>query len=615
MENDWGPNIVLNGETYQPVMQWRLTNSGPMDGPVRIQVGTMGGGDWYARHMAFGTWRFPDRQLTWNAVRALMSRHEGKWERDAVDSGPFEAVCRPDGSRVIYDTESDDCLYACWGKEKEGLWGAFSSAIDKGVILRGTETHTLFGGFIEMVGYDDPLDGTRRHAVLTAIDGGGDYRVVDYPQRPPAEAAYEDSVYANQDDEFPFKSCDIREIAIDRKSTPPPCLTVLPSGTVFDSGDREEYDNLWGLPLRSEWPRTGRPLVPPGAVCAMTAEPRDWGPAGVDVRDVTPAPWHEVDEELRPNALSLAALPDGRQLLASGHDGAAHLWSIGDGRNVRVMSGHSEWVLAVALMVLGDGRVVLATGGKDGLARIWSAREGDALQEIEGHRGPVNSVAWACPPGDVPWLVTGGDDATVRVWDVETARSLAVFEVGTRGIDLVWSVAAAVLADGHVCVAAATEGMDATTVHVWDATAKTRRHEFRFGCDEAKSGQPKVAVATLMDRSFRVAALLGSAVHVWDGHSGQVVRTLSMPEDVGWDRFGDVALAVLPDLRVIVAATNARATLVWDVESGTELTRLDHTGGRAQAVDLAVRPDGRVLLATGKQGDHPARVLRMDVGR
>ena len=271
------------------------------------------------------------------------------------------------------------------------------------------------------------------------------------------------------------------------------------------------------------------------------------------------------------------------------------------------VTGHSEWVLSVALTAFPDGEAVLATGGKDGLARVWTVRDGKPVSEIQAHRSPVNAVAWVCPPGEIPWLVTGSDDATLQVWDPDTRRSIAVLKVGRPSIDIVWSVAATVLADGHVCVVAGINDSMTTSVRVWDVTAGQTLHTFNV--EQAQSQMPRVAVVTLADRSFRVAATIGPTVRVWDGVTGDVVRTLSLPDA----RDSAAALAVLPDLRVAVAATDGALTVVWDSESGAELATV--TGERAkfmEVVDLAARPDGGLLLAVGGRGYAPAQLLRLD---
>jgi hypothetical protein len=602
VEIDRGTMIDLENEAHHPVAQWELRDHGPLDMAVRIQVGTVDGG-WYVRHQGFGDRRFADKAAAWQAVRGLMDQHEGRWERVDVDSGPFSVMRRPDGSRVLY-THDVESLQACWGKDKHERWAAYMAAMDAGKTLRKTETHSLLEGFIELIRYRDPIDGEERYAVSTAVEAGGDWRVVDYRERGPADAEYEKQVRAHADSELPYRSSDIVDVLVSRRSKPPEGLTVLPSGVV---GVTEDLRYMGMLPPRIIWPRTPPLAGPPRPVCGMTARPRDWGPKAVSVQDFTPAAWQEA-VDAPPNHLALIALPDGRQLLASADDAAADVWSTGDGRRIRTVSGHTEWVLSVALTVLADGQAVLATGGKDGLARIWTTGEGEPVAELTGHRGPVNTVAWATPPDDVPWLVTGGDDATVRVWDLEAEEARAVFEVGERAIDCVWSVAAAVLSDGHVCVAAAVDDSDKSTVYVWDATTGTATHKFMFERTEWGIRSPRVAVAALADRSFRVAATASGVVRVWDGKTGEVVRTFTAPAP----REGDVALAALPDLRVAVAATGGRQTVVWDVESGAALATVDHASeGWRQPVDLVARPDGGLLLATGREGDTPARVLRL----
>jgi WD40 repeat protein len=609
---DRGAEVALEAAGHQPVMQWQLTNSDTRDGVVHLQVGTLASGGWYVRHRGFGSRRFADKAAAWRAARGLMGQHQGQWAQVPADSRPFLALRRPDGSRVLYDNRDGECLYACWGDDKDLFWDRYEAAISAGRVLRRTETHAFFEGFYDLIQYEDPLDGSQRYALATAREAGTDYHVVDYPDHRLADREYEEFVLRNEDEEFPYKSSDVESAVVDRRSRLPEGLTQLPSGEIIATDDLDEYKKIYGLAPRVEWPLSPDPEVPPGAVCGATAETRDWGPAEVTVQDITPEAWDEEDAELRPNALALAVLPDGRQLLASAHDGAARVWNIGDGAEVGMVSGHSEPVLSVALAALSDGKTVLATGGQDGLARVWSVRENEALQEMEPERHPVNSAAWAFPPGDVPWLVTGSDDATVRIWDVESGLSLRSFKVGKPRVDIVWSVAAAVLADGHVYVVAGA-GESTAVVYVWDATTGTQlhRHEYDPGGGQGMVAT-RVAIAVLADRSFRVAAIAGEIVRVWDGHTGQEVRDLAVPEDWG---SGDVALAALPDLRVVVAATRGQQTLVWDAESGTALAQLDPPGrgGHPPAIDLAATPDGGVLLAVGRGDDHPARISRLDI--
>ncbi|MDG4830593.1 hypothetical protein O7627_14960 [Solwaraspora sp. WMMD1047] len=601
---DRGTMIDLENEVHGAVAQWELREHGPVEMVVRIQVGTVNGG-WYVRHQGFGDRRFADKTAAWQAVRGLMRQHDDRWERTDVDSNPFRLLCRADGSRILYDTHDDETLHACWGTRRDEHWDAYLAALNAGETLRNTETHALLGGTIELIEYRDPLDGTQRYAVSVAVETGVDWRVVDYRDRAAADARYEHEVWKNADEELPYRSSDIIDVPVSRRSRQPEGLSISPSGEI---GETSDLKYLGLLPPRISWPRTPPAADGPRPVRGMTAGPRSWGPKEVHVQDVTPQIWRDAIDP-PPNDLALAALPDGRYLLASADDAAAHVLGTRNGHRICTVSGHIERVLSVALTVLADGEVVLATGGQDREARVWTTRESEPVAVLSGHRGPVNAVAWAAPPGDVPWLVTGGDDATVRVWDLVAEETRAVFEVGKPSVDIVWSIAAAVRSDGHVCVVAGVDGgHDSSTVYVWDATAGTVMHKFVFERAESGIRVPQVAVATLADRSLRVAAAVGGVVRIWDGHTGEVVRTFAAPGPCD----GYVSLAVLPDLRVAVAVTGGRQTQVWDTESGAPLAEVHHTvEGWRKPVDLVAQPDGALLLATGREGDTPARVLRL----
>ncbi|MFE4670502.1 WD40 repeat domain-containing protein [Streptomyces sp. NPDC056716] len=332
---------------------------------------------------------------------------------------------------------------------------------------------------------------------------------------------------------------------------------------------------------------------------------------GARVQDITPAAWKRVDEDVRANAVALIALGDGRHVLASGgDDGTAHVWNTHGGQIVRSVHGHSEWVLSVALTVLMGGAVLLATGGKDGLASVWGARTGTAMQTLTGHGRAVNSVAWAGPSGrSAPWLVTGGDDATVRVWDAETGAAEHVFSVGTPSVDLVTSVAAAVSPAGEVHLVAASDDSDVTTVHIWNATTGTKAHTLPLARGGLGLVMPSVAAVALPDGSLRVAAISGAALHIWDGRTGRMVRTLSAADGAG----GDVALAWVPDGRVFVAASRGEETRIWDADTGVLHATLGHGGGYTCSVDMVALSDGTLLLAIARDGDTPARLWHVDL--
>ncbi|MBN1342924.1 MAG: TIR domain-containing protein, partial [Phycisphaerae bacterium] len=79
-----------------------------------------------------------------------------------------------------------------------------------------------------------------------------------------------------------------------------------------------------------------------------------------------------------------------------------------------VQAGSPSAVQAVAWSQDAD---LLAVGGSDGIVRLYRAADGRLLRTLEGHRDWVRSVAFD-PRGRA--LASGSDDNTVKLWDTET---------------------------------------------------------------------------------------------------------------------------------------------------------------------------------------------------
>jgi len=86
------------------------------------------------------------------------------------------------------------------------------------------------------------------------------------------------------------------------------------------------------------------------------------------------------------------------------------LWDVVQGRQVRVLAGHTGQVDGVSFSP--DG-TLLASASWDLTIKLWDVASGQELATLTGHTGWVNAVAFS-PDGAI--LVSGAK--TPRLWGV-----------------------------------------------------------------------------------------------------------------------------------------------------------------------------------------------------
>lgn len=108
-------------------------------------------------------------------------------------------------------------------------------------------------------------------------------------------------------------------------------------------------------------------------------------------------------------------------LVTGAGDATARIWSAETQTPWRTLSGHTDWVLAVAWSP--DGRWV-ATSGMDNSVRVWDPKTGNQVgKPLVGHSKFITSLSWEplhlVPASREPRLASGSKDGTVRVWAVD----------------------------------------------------------------------------------------------------------------------------------------------------------------------------------------------------
>ena len=122
---------------------------------------------------------------------------------------------------------------------------------------------------------------------------------------------------------------------------------------------------------------------------------------------------------------ALAIAPSSDLAISGSFDQSAIVWSLAQGKALRILRFHSGSVNAV--LALKDGFV---TGGEDGKVAIWRADGDSPVRVFQAHSAPVAGLALS-PDGN--WLASAGWDGAVKLQDLRDGGGSRSFE-GHKGI-------------------------------------------------------------------------------------------------------------------------------------------------------------------------------------
>ena len=327
---------------------------------------------------------------------------------------------------------------------------------------------------------------------------------------------------------------------------------------------------------------------------------------------VTQAHIELVDHEVAALRKELALISEERaagsvaehgRVISASYDKTLRVWRVADGHCERTITGHFDWVLAVAAFPGGD-RVV--SGSSDHTLKVFRVADGACETTMKGHGGPVLSVAVL--PG-AQRVASGSTDGFVKIWTVEGGRcerTVPMIPPPTSTCDIskssrvtVWSVAVLPGSgggdDSNTKIVA---GLSNNTIQVLDAMNDG------LGAEPALKGheQQVLCVAALPCSPNEQSFVSGSddgTIRIW--RNGQCERSLSGHTS------GVAAVAVLPCGDRIVSASGDRTIKVWRVADG----RCERTlKGHSREVDtLAVLPRGDRIVSGSR--DKTVKVWRL----
>jgi WD40 repeat protein len=220
---------------------------------------------------------------------------------------------------------------------------------------------------------------------------------------------------------------------------------------------------------------------------------------------------------------------------------------------IRTLTGHGDWVSAVALSP--DSRHALSGSG-DRMLRLWDLRTGQLLRTFTGHEDEVKAVAMS-PDGRQ--AVSGSHDGTLRLWDLQTGRLLRTL-AGHEGMVF----ALAMGSDGRQAISGSRD----RTLRLWDL----QTGQLLRTCVGHEDGVCAVAITTDSGRAF--SGSRDRTLRLWDLQTGRLLRTLAGHEGMVF------AAAVSPDGRHGLSGSDDRTLRLWDLQTGQLLrTFVGHEGG------------------------------------
>lgn len=404
-----------------------------------------------------------------------------------------------------------------------------------------------------------------------------------------------------------------------------PSVALTTDGTRLAVNPRDGFIHVWelqsgkqlvALPVNKEWVdfayfnKDGSQLATIDVIDDKTITPKIFDVHTGSILRATSLP-------ITPQDWSLSAFnPDLSRVVVGMSGGKATVWDVETGKLLLTLSGHSDWVNAVAYSP--DGTKI-ATSSDDKTAKIWDAVTGQELKTFLGHTSPVIRVTFNA---DGTRLGTGSTDGTARIWDTTTGKQLLSLNHGDwlTGIYFshdgsrifthtlgrngkVWDsntgeelmtltghtgfiYGGAFTANGSLAVTSATDG----STRIWDLaraqesfsepTSAKLSSSIGGGTVVFSPDGTRIAVSS-SDGHFKIWNIVTGQEQTFEGHTDAVHR-----------------VAFSPDSKRIASASDDDTVRIWDVSTGRQL--LVFRGHSSDAISVVFSPDGK-RVASGAE--------------
>jgi len=257
----------------------------------------------------------------------------------------------------------------------------------------------------------------------------------------------------------------------------------------------------------------------------------------------------QADWELKgaeANVWSVAARPDGSQVVAATYDGKLLVWDVATQQLRHTLAQHKGWVRCVTANQDGSR---FASCGEDGQVIVWNADSWQPEKAFKAHEGTIYQVVFS-PDGER--IATAAMDKTARIWNWRAVEQMAQETLKLEGHEeAVWTVAFA--PSGWI----ATGGAD-RKIRVWNPEGQLQKT-----LEGHRDWISRVVFSP--DGTLLAASDLGRTVRVWNVEQGQVVQELSGFTGSVW------CVAFSADGRYLAAGSHKNGARLWTTSDWKEV--------------------------------------------
>jgi len=267
---------------------------------------------------------------------------------------------------------------------------------------------------------------------------------------------------------------------------------------------------------------------------------------------------------------SVVFSPDGKLIATTGGFGTVLLFNASDGSLIRILIGHTSFVVSVAFSP--DGSLLASAGSGDCTIKIYRVSDGTCIRTLTDDTSVVTSVAFS-PDGKL--LASGSWDNTIKLWRVSDGAYINTLKGHTD-----WVTSVAFSPDGKLLAS----GSDDETIKIWSVVDGSRIKTLigHIGWVESVAFSPdgKLLASGSFDRTIKI----------WSVSDGSCLETLTGHTD------GVFSVAFSPDGKILASGSWDDTIKIWNVSDGSCIKTL--TGHSSGVNSVAFSPDGK-LLASG----------------